>query len=189
MKTIISEQQAAFFTKNGFIEFEQNLEKILPLIQASGRDLWRALPPLQQFLVRTLGSLALALTGKTSLRLGCDHHFLKEDLPKKQGNVKELLSLQGMAICLAIAKDPMLPKRPSPLGILPSPSKANHILFFKPNLILDWPSVTNDVYLAIYTLPNAVYIHNPNDPHTNHLKARGYHFGDLLKNECNPVIL
>ncbi len=189
MKTIISAQQAIFFTKSGFIEFEQSLEKIYPLLHTTGRDIWRNTPVLQNFLLRTLAPIALTLTGKNSLRLGCDHCFLREELPKKKGTLKELVSIQGMAICAAIAENPIMPKRPSPLGILPEPTKSNHVLFFKPDLILDWPSVSNNLYIVIYALPNAVYVHNSHDPFTNNLKAFGYHFGDVLKNEFHPAIL
>lgn len=60
---------------------------------------------------------------------------------------------------------------------------------FKPSFILDWPHVATDLYLVTFTLPNAVYVHNPKDPATNALKQLGYNFGDVLKNEAHPLIL
>ena len=69
------------------------------------------------------------------------------------------------------------------------PVNPGHILFFRPDLILDWPHVDEAVYLAIYALPSAVYVHNPKDPFTNALKALGYHFGDTLKNEHHPMLI
>lgn len=185
MKTAISEQQTAFFTKNGFIEFEI----AHPEIKNHTRDAWRKEPQLQQFLTRTLAPIAFALTGKNQLRLGCDQWISEENRPKEAALLKDLFSIQGFALAVVIAENPVIPARRSPLGILPLPTKSETILFFRPNLILDWPHVKSDLYLALYTLPNAVYVHNPHDPQTHYLKAFGYHFGDVLKNESHPLLV
>lgn len=188
MRTTITAQQSAFYTKNGYIEFEQNLTEIFPLIRNPGRDLWRHSPPLQNFLLRKLAPIALTLSGKTQLRLGCDQLIPASDLPKKAGLLKELLSLQNLALAAVISEHPTPPKKQSPLGILPQPTTSANALFFKPTLILDWPHTTSAIYLAVFTLPNAVYAHNPHDPQTNYLKPLGYNFGDVLKNEFHPLI-
>lgn len=186
MKTAITAQQTAFFTKHGFIEFEIEHP---PLTPTEGRDLWRHNAALRSFLLRKVGPLALTLSRKTQLRLGCDQWIAKADLPKEGGKLKELLSLQGLEVGIILADHPHVPKKRSPLGILPLPSTANHVLFFRPDLILDWPAVTCDLYIAVFTLTNAVYIHNPNDPFTHALKAFGYQFGDVLKNEHHPLLI
>lgn len=191
-KLSISAQQSIFFTKQGYIELELPHDELFASIAhvaAQERDLWRKDPALQQFLTRTLGPLALVLTGKKQLSLGCDHYFKATERPKTSGPIKPFFSIQGLALGVAIAKDPIAPIRPSPLGILPLPSTSQHILFFRPDLILDWPHVTSDVYLAFYALPTAVYVHNAKDPHTNQLKKFGLQFGDLLKNETHPLII
>lgn len=185
MKTTLTEQQTAFFTQNGYIELE--IPHSLP-IQRLGRDLWRQDPELQNLLVRKLGPIALILTGKKQLHLGCDQWIPATELPKKACPVKELFSIQGFALGAILAENPILPTRRSPLGILPLPSKPQNILFFRPDLILDWPHVKSDLYLVLYALPNSVYIHNPKDPLTNALKQFGYHFGDVLKNEFHPFL-
>lgn len=186
MKTILSEQQTAFFTQNGYIELE--LVSTLPT-HRSGRDLWRQEPKLHNFLLRTLGPIALTLTGKKQLHLGCDQWFPATELPKKMCPVQELFSIQGFAIGAILAEPPLFATRKSPLlGILPLPSKPENILFFRPNLILDWPHVHSNLYLALYTFPHSVYIHNPQDPVTNYLKPFGYHYGDVLKNAFHPLL-
>ncbi len=185
MRTILDEKQTAFFTNNGFIELEIAHE----FPQQPERDQWRRDPKLQDFLVRKLGPFALILTGKTQLRLACDQFLSQETRPKKASPLKELFCIQGLALGIAITNQPMVPARRSPLGILPLPSKQENILFFRPDLILDWPHVASDIYLALYALPSAVYIHNLKDPATHGLKQFGYHFGDVLKNDTHPLIL
>ncbi|PIS02384.1 MAG: hypothetical protein COT85_05140 [Chlamydiae bacterium CG10_big_fil_rev_8_21_14_0_10_42_34] len=186
MKTTLTEQQTAFYTKNGFIEFE--IPHDFPVDQ-SGRDQFRQEPKLKEFLLRKLGPLALALTGRKQLRLACDQLITKENRPKKIGLIKEIFSIQGFAIGVAISDNPVFPEKKSTLGIMPLPTKSANILFFRPEILLDWPHVLSDVYIALFALPNAVYIHNPNDPDTNYLKKLGYSFGDQLKNEQHPQIL
>jgi hypothetical protein len=186
MKTTLTAQQTAFYTKNGYIEFE------IPhdfAFDAKKRDAFRRNLKLRDFLVRKIGPLALVLTGKKQLRLACDQLFTEENRPKKMGLVKDLFSIQDFALAVALSKAPVIPEKKSPLGLLPLPSNEKSILFFRPNLLLDWPHVSSELYIALFALPNAVYIHNPNDPDTNYLKALGYHFGDLLKNESHPQIL
>lgn len=185
MRTTLSAEATAFFTKHGHIELE--IPHPLPT-QRSGRDLWRQNKELQNFLIRKLGPIALDLSGKPKLHLACDQWFSAAELPKKAGPIKELFSIQGFALGAILAENPLLPTRRSPLGILPTPSTAANILFFRPNLILDWPHVKSDFYLVLYALPDAVYIHNPKDPETNGLKQYGYQFGDTLKNEFHPII-
>ncbi len=179
MKTTLTAQQTAFFTKNGFIELEIAHE--FP----SNRAGWRDSPELQDFLMRKLGPLALALTGKKQLRLASDQWILRENRPTKPSPLKGILSIQGVAIAVAFAENPTFPSRRSPLGLLPL-AAPGHLLFFRPEIILDWPF--SDIYLATYAFPTAVYVYNPKDPLTHSLKQLGYQFGDLLKNETHPLI-
>ncbi|MGB7977545.1 MAG: hypothetical protein WCF19_00125 [Chlamydiales bacterium] len=186
MRTAISAQQAAFFTKNGFIEFE--IPHPTPL-QSPNRDLWRQNGELKEFIIRTLGQTALTLTGKKRLRLGLDQWMTQENRPERPCLLKEMFCIQGSVLGAMMAPHPILPAKRSPLGILPLPSSPANILFFRTDLILDWPHAASDAFLIVFTLSNAVYIHNPKDPWTHFLKSFGYHFGDLLRNETHPLIL
>jgi len=217
MKAILTAQQTAFFTQNGYIEFEFELDPV-PLfesvynalsdrlhvapdklahksaeeIYAAGRDLWRSIPPLQTLLMRKLSPIAQSLLGKKPLRLGCDQWIPLGYPWTKPLPVKDLFSIQGLALGLLIGNPPSPPSHRSHLGLLPLPAQPGNILFFRPNLLLDWPELAanpkTDLYLAAYALPNAVYIHNPKDPATNALKQFGYGFGDPLKNEFHPLL-
>ena len=184
MKTTLSAQQTSFFTKNGFIELEMGHEKFL---QDGGRDQWRHEPKLKDFLLRKLGPMALVLAGKKQLLLACDQMVTKENRPTQACMLKEMFCIQGLAIGVAIGDHPVVPAKKSPLGILPMPTEG-HILFFRPDIILDWPHTASDVYIAIFALPSAVYVHNPKDPSTHFLKQFGYNFGDTLKNETHPSV-
>lgn len=186
----VSAEASIFFTKHGWVELEIPHEELM--IQGKddvGRDLWRTTPALQQFLTRKLSHIALTLTGKKKLLLGCDQWFKAGHLPKQAGPLKEFISVQGLALGVAISANPSQTARRSGLGIVPVPTTAERILFFRPDVILDWPHATSEVYLAVYVLPTAVYVHNGKDPFTNSLKKFGYNFGDVLKNEFHPMIM
>jgi len=186
MKTTISAQQSAFYTKNGFIEFE--IPHTVPPF-SPGRDSWRQNEELKQFILRKLGPIALVLTGKKRIRLGLDQWISKENRPQKAALLKDLFCIQGFSLAAVIAQNPVIPAKRSPLGVLPLPSNTESVLFFKPNLILDWPHVSSDLLLILFTLPEAVFVHNSKDPSTNYLKQFGYNFGDCLKSESHPLII
>lgn len=186
MKQILSEIQTASYTNNGFIEFE--IPNAIPSYSTK-RDQWRDDETLKQFIVKNLGPIALVLTGKKQLRVGFSEWITHENRPKKAGKLKEWIPLQNLALSICIAKNPIIPPKKSPLGILPLPSNSENILFFRPDLILDWPHVTSDVLLIVLTLTNGVYIHNPKDPRTAYLKPLGFEYGDLLRTETHPLII
>lgn len=186
MKTDLSETQTAFFTQNGFLEVELPHEAI-PL--SKERDLWRENERLKQFILKKLGPLALILTGKKQLKLGLDSWITAENRPTKSCPLKEMVSIQNLALAVSLAENPHIPARKSPLGILPAPSGSENVLFFRPDLILDWPHTPFNLFLILFALPNAVYIYNPKDPKTLFLKSLGYQYGDLLKSKTHPLIL
>ncbi|OGN64474.1 MAG: hypothetical protein A3E80_03435 [Chlamydiae bacterium RIFCSPHIGHO2_12_FULL_49_9] len=206
MKSSISSQQAAFFTKNGYIELEAGIDskeifaharallkkrdpKGLDLYKA-GRDLWREDDLLKKALIQKLAPLALALSPRTQVQLAFDQ-WIPEGLSwDKVCACKDLFSVQGLEIAFILTDTThSIAKRP-PLGIVPLPSNAETILFFRPNLILNWPKLPKDIplYLGAYAAPDGIYIENPKDPSTNALKSLGYGFGDHLKNETHPLI-
>jgi hypothetical protein len=181
-KIAISAEAMIFFTKHGHLELEIEHDEV----KGCGRDLWRENEKLKNFLVKKLSAVIFPLTGKKQLLLGCDQFFKKEELPKTALPLKELLSVQGLALGVAISENPHPLPRRQELGIVPVPSDKKHILFFKPGIILDFPHANSDVYIAVYVLPSAVYVHNAKDPYTHALKKFGYQFGDVLKH--HPLI-
>lgn len=185
MRRAITDRQTAFFTKNGFIEFE--LPHPNPP-ESDGRDQWRKDEELKIFILKTLGPLCLELTGKKQLRLALSEWITEENRPKKAALLKERISLQNLAIAISIAKEPIIPPKRSPLGILPIPATKEQLLFFRPTLILDWPHVTSPCFFIVFSFSNGVYIHNPQDPQTTYLKEFGYEYGDTLKAETHPLI-
>lgn len=186
MKTTLSAQQTSHFTKTGSIEFE--LPYTLPQ-KSTQRDLWRTNEALRQWILRKLGPIALTLTGKKQLRLGMDQWITEENRPKIPATLQQMFCFQGFALGALFAQNPKPLKSRSRLGLLPLPSASENTLFFKPELILDWPNVASDVFLVLFTLPNAVYVHNPKDCAPNYLKSLGYSFGDPLKTETHPLII
>lgn len=157
--------------------------------ESLARDQWRQNDELKTLILKKLGPIALTLTGKKQLRLGLDQWITPENRPEKAGTLKELFCIQGFALAAILALNPVLPEKRSALGILPLPSNSASILFFRPDLILDWPHITSNLLLIIFTLNNAVYVHNTKDPSTHFLKQFGYNFGDVLKSETHPLII
>ena len=214
MRPLITAQQAAFFTQNGYIELEGlpfDPEALFTAIQSHlqtessspisripatqlyllGRDLWRKLPLLQTTLLKTIAPIVSSLTTKT-LRLGSDQ-WIPAGYPwGRMAPFQEFFSIQGLAIgVLFCTKEVSLPTR-APLGLLPLPKNPKSVLFIKPDLLLDWPALerspATDLYLATFTHQTAVYVHNPKDPLNNQMKQLGYHFGDALQNHTHPLI-
>jgi hypothetical protein len=206
MKSSITAQQAAFFTKNGYLELEAGIDskeifthsrailkkrdpKGLDLYKA-GRDLWREDDVLKKALIQKLAPTALALCPRLQIQLAFDQ-WIPAGLPwDKMYSCKDLFSVQGLEIAFILTDTAhSIVKRP-PLGIIPLPSSAETVLFFRPNLILNWPKLPKDatLYLGAYAAPHGIYVENPKDPSTNALKSFGYGFGDPLKNETHPLI-
>lgn len=194
MRTSLTEQQTAFFTKHGYIELEGipfDPKKIFSQTHTfeTGRDLWRQDPPLLE-LFNKLAPVAFALTGKSQLRIGFDQ-WIPATHRLEKAPLKDLFCIQGIALAFIICETPVHIEKRSPLGILPIPSKAENIYFFLPHLIIDWPSLppATNLYLGTYTLPNAVYVHNSKDPCTNQLKHLHYSIGDVLKTKHHPLLI
>jgi hypothetical protein len=186
MKEIITAEQSSFYSKNGFLELE------IPhpaLEQTLDRDQWRASEPLKQFILKKIAPLALELSGKKQLRLGLTQQITDENRPAKASAIKEMFNIQGFALGAIIAENPEAPEKRSPLGMLPLPSDKDQVLFFQPHLLLDWPHLSSSICLILFTLSNAVFIHNTKDANGSYLKQFGYNYGDVLKNSSHPLIL
>jgi hypothetical protein len=191
-KISISAEASIFFTKHGWVELELDRDDLDELIEKNAllkRDLWRSIPQLQKFLTRKLAPLALALSGKKQLLLGFDQVFSEKEMPRNSCPLKEIISVQGLALGIVFSKDPKQALRKTELGIVPMPSSEKRILFFRPDIILDFPHAKSDIYMALYVLPSAVYVQNGKDPDTNFLRKLGYNFGDVLKPSLNPMVM
>lgn len=214
MRTLVTAQQTAFFAQNGYIEFEgidfdndeifAAAESVLTgragamvsrvpssQLYALGRDLWREKKPLETLLLRTIAPVALSLVAKP-LRLACDQWIPAGYSWEKASAFKDLFCIQGLALGVVLCSAAIpLPAR-APLGLLPLPKGPGSILFLKPELLIDWPSLAKspaaDLYFAAYAHRSAVYVQNPRDPSTNALKKLGYHFGDVLQNRSHPLL-
>lgn len=219
MRTTLTAQQMSFFTQNGYIEltgmgidppslFQQLRKTLAQKLKTQpeklstysvetqysfGRDLWREEKNLSHLWMRKLSSIAFALTGKKQLRFGLDQ-WIPAGFPlKKAAPAKDLFCIQGLSLGVLVASQLAPSELHSSFGVFPLPKEPGSVLFFRMNLILDWPmllqALPTDLYLGAYAVPNAVYVQNLADPLTNSLKAFGYGFGDLLNNEFHPLLL
>lgn len=219
MRTTLTAQQMSFFTRNGYIELsgiafdpkelfldiQQTLAQKLKIHTSKlpshsaetqylfGRDLWRWEKSLHSLWMKKLSPIALALTGKNQLRFGLDQWIPSGHSLGKPAPAKDLFCIQGLTLGVLFTSQAPPAHLHSSLGVFPLPKDPHNVLFFRMNLILDWPqllqTLSTDLYLGAYAVPNALYIQNPLDPSTNSLKALGYGFGDLLTNESHPLII
>jgi hypothetical protein len=211
MKMTLTAQQTAFFSKNGYIEFECPFDlssyfdaakrALSPRLSSkhpspsalyvAGRDLWRDAPELKTLLLRKLSFAAHALV-KRPLRLGCDQWLPAGLSWEKTASAKDLFSIQGLGLCVLLSPSTAPIPAPSRLGIPPLPSKPGNLLFFLPHILIHWPQLAKlepvDLYLAAYAQENALYVQNTKDPATNALKSFGYGFGDTLNNQSHPLL-
>ena len=168
MKSILTEQQTAFFTQNGYIEFELGLDpaplfegirnalsvrlgvglekmgrKTAEEIYAAGRDLWRTVPSPSNAPFAETFPIAQTLSGKRPLRLGCDQ-WIPAGYPwEKTSPAKDLFSIQGLTLGLLIGALQSPPKHRSHLGLLPPSLPAGQYPLFPaqsdPRLASNWP--------------------------------------------------
>lgn len=162
MKIEITAQQLVHFRQNGHIRFEQfSFEHIESPLEKC--DLWRTRPTLKKMILRSLGPLALELTGKSSLRLACDQWL---DDPYPVCPLRELFCFQGLAAIIALKESALDIYEPTSLSSLLSYSS----------------------YLVAFGCDPVRFMDNPRDPHLSSLKKMGYAFGDPLKTEFHPLI-
>jgi hypothetical protein len=201
MRFAMTSQQMAFFSQNGYIEVAGlpfDPTETFAAVRAAkdtqpfGRDLWRKSDTLQRLLLRKLAPAVFQITGK-STRLGLDQ-WVPAYTPDKRAAVKELFCVQGLVLCALFVGSEVAPpqRRAAALGISPLPLHPSHVLFVKPNILLDWPLLQKaaaDLYLAAYSYANqSVYAHHAQDPATHALKDLGYAFGDTLKDPHHPLL-
>ncbi len=201
----ISEQQAAFFTQNGFLELEgvfspsecvALLAAIKQTLQKSseGRDLWRDAPLLKTTLLsKKCSGLAFAVTRKPTLRLAFDQWFPPGFHLKAPEKIERLFSIQGLVCTLFIqleARTAEASSKSAPLGIIPFPHGQGNVFLMKPSLLLNWPQMTPEtgLYCVSFCLPASVYVQNPLDPAGILLRKLDYGYGDPLRSDTHPLI-
>lgn len=169
MKTALLAQQFAYFRMTGHVRLEDfPLEfaeiKTVAEKAKSPHDLWRDAPFLKKLIVRSFGPIALELTKKSSLRIGCDL-WVQEKLEAKK--LEDLFCFQGVACIFFLSED-------------------SGIDIFDP---LSEAALPEEGYLVLFTLENGVLIDNPKDPFVSKIRNLGYGYGDRLKNEFHPLIV
>lgn len=202
MRYLTSAKQNIFFSQNGFIEFANAPTELFSEIDlvlqkrgnndyASGRDLWRESLFLQNFLLKKLNPLLFSLT-TTRLRLALDQWIPKGTFLSEGAPFSKLFSIQGFVLGVIAARNVCdLPQ--NAFGLSPFPKEKDGLLFVKPTLHINWPMLSDqaatDLYFAAFALEKAVYVLNPTDIHTHHLKNFGYQLGDCLNNTHHPFLV
>lgn len=202
MKPIIPPQEAAFFSRNGYLElsgmpFDRDAVRHSAAtalkMQPLGRDLWRSNETLNHLLLKKLAPLVLQIAANP-LRLACDQWLLKDAWTNHSLSFKDFFCIQGIALIAIFSPFDLSNAIPNTfgLGVSPFPKSGNNVLFIKPNIVLDWHLSTPPppaLYIAAYAFAHhAVYIYNPKDPATHFLKKFNYAFGDSLQDTSHPMI-
>ncbi len=180
MKYHISREQRFFFDQHQYIEFDgllspeeqKKLKSALSKPASITRDLSSSNPTIKEVVLsRARAKLAAELSHTKILRLGFDELFV---LPNQTKNLLNEICIQGLIICLFLDID----------------SEDARGTFVLPNVDLSQvPLAEGKRYLLIgWAEEKALYIMQPNDPHTHELKKKGYVFGDRLQETWHPVI-
>lgn len=209
MKISLSLQQASSFKNNGSLELEGLFDSVaakkyhVAILEAlehrkskngivQGRDLWRDSDTLKSLTrSRKITSLAKELTGKATIRLACDQWFAPNYSHAKPISIKDMLSIQGILCGMIIQFQPgnfEIPENISPLGLLPFPKEQGNVILVKPDLLINWQSISSNLglYLIVYTDAVSIYRENTQDPAGLALKNLNYGYGDRLNDEHHP---
>src|SRR3990167_2746476 len=145
MKTLLTSQQIAFFSQNGYIEFSDisfesdllfsSIQKALPA-SPFGRDLWRGEKSISQLLLHTLSPVIVSLTRELP-RLALDQWLLPENVPDHIASMKGLFCIQGLNLIAIFCETPDL-IAPSKFPPSPFPSAKASVLFIQPHVLIDW---------------------------------------------------
>jgi hypothetical protein len=177
-----------------------NLEKASSAqLFMAGRDLWRTDDALRKLVAKSkLADIAADLTEERAIRLGYDQylpppplHLDKADpdqpyiklLQRQETTLEAISSFEGLLCGVMIGLQPA-PHQDSPLfPILPG-----HVVYFDPTAPLNLALGKGEYLLIVYTRAKAIYILQPDDPHTHALKRLGYVFGDTLSDKWHPML-
>lgn len=188
----LTAEQTAFFSKNGFLELEGFLKpnEIAEIASLKpGRDHFRSNPIIKKLLLsRKMSNIVLALLNKDKATLGLDHKFDLDFFLKTPEKMKNLFCVQGLSLFIFFQVGATSECEGSKLGILPFCKTIGNILIVKSDLLIQWPNVHANVFLAAYSSSPMVYIDNPRDPFCESLKKLSYEYGDRLRNETHPLL-
>lgn len=195
-----------------------DLEEKIPYLSSEkiflqGRDLWRGNESIKKFVVQPrLAEVVEELIEKKPLRLGCDQIFppCQEALFAQESSqiyskfLKQTQTLQAVSCYQGVACGVMIALSEqgdeggeggamiSLEGANIFPSQPGNILFFQPNLPVNWSYpfrfLKRRYLLILYTFANAYYKLEASDPHTHILKRLGYVFNDKLNDKLNPIV-
>lgn len=178
MKDTLGSQELRFFTQNGYLELELakiELDAFCPINSA-----------MISFIVKKLGKIALLLCRKKPLRLALVEWMDKEF--QKLSSYQDLLPIQEPVICASLITKENEKKEEPNLGLSPAPREKDNILFFKPELLLDFSKNDAPLLLITFSTETTLFFDNPNAPSTKYFKSQGYYYGDELKNKDHPLI-
>lgn len=165
MRYDIPASELSLFEKNHEISFESFFsldEHEILSHPKQGRFLFQKEEAIKKILTQhKLGETLFQLAKKRPIRL-------LVDWVEKKGKIDfSKISFQGIMIGIIVPHD------------------QNLTTFFSSEVL---PEITTPSYVALFGESNALYIHNPKDPHTHDLKYQGYVFGDRLKIEDFPFV-
>ena len=202
MKYAITGQQAFFFERNKYIEFEHLLA------DTEGEFLCRAVkntPSIRNVSLSNIGvrkilfskgfaELAGRLSIKRMLRFGLDQVF--RDFPIPDGyTVAAKSAIAPLACCLMLCVDgPETKRAQTKEGCIdPFPQKVGSGVFFHPNT--PWDAACSEWHkdktfiLVAYAEERVQYLFCFEDPFVHELKKQGLVFGDRLPETSHPFLL
>lgn len=175
-----------------------------------GRDLWRSHSILHKLATQLhFAEIVSELIEKKPLRLGYDQLFpARHEKPlteesssvyshflEKTASLEAVSCLQGVACGFVLTlsgKENILSEKESAGAIDVFPNQAGHVIFFQPNVPVNWNALYSHLgqrfYLVVYTFPFAYYQLQSQDPHTHAFKRLGYVFNDKLSDKLNPIV-
>lgn len=217
MRFALTAEHRQLFLERGYIEFEDlfslgQLDEIVKeLIRSrcvrdiccctgmdivkAGRNLCNEHRDIKKVVCSmSLAAIAAELFNVRRLRLGYDQVFFSgkkwdsEVVFFEDGvSLESISSVQGIVGGLILC----LSGEERESGILPS--RPGNGVYFKGDLPLDLEGLKDNekrCYVMIaYCIPNAVYTLCNKDPHVHYLKKYDYTFGDLLREDTNPMLL
>lgn len=202
MKYSLTGQQAFYFEKNGYIEFEHLLsENEIKTLFLGIRGLKQdrnisSMNPAVRKIVFSPGfaDLGSRLIVKKKLRFGFDQVIENPAIPSEY-TVAGRSCIAPLALCLMLCVDgEKQPEEASAeeVGVNPFPSKAGNGVFFLANK--PWnpaclPRHKDQTCLLIaYGEEKVQYLYSIEDPYLHDLKKEGLVFGDQLPQSTHPFL-
>jgi len=201
MKYSLTGQQAFYFEKNGYIEFEHLLDdnEIKTLFYGikgakQDRNLSATNPAVRKIVFSTgLAELASRLAMKKKLRFGFDQ-VVANPVVANQYTVASCSCIAPLSLCLLLCVDGEQEPGDALLeeGIDPFPSKAGNGVFFLPNRAWNTAYLErhkNQTFMLIaYADEKVQYLYCIEDPYLHDLKRNGLVFGDQLPQNTHPFL-